>query len=774
VPDGLRRYLQPREGWLSAGLLMVMLLSLSWSVQRAEWLEQAEFLVPVAFYAVLLGVILGLTSLSVVAVLPISAVIGGAIVLWAVGGEYFPELSQGARFLDLRGEAIDWIRILTDAGYAPQLTPYALLLGLLLWATAFIAAYTIYRHHRVLDAILLVGAALIANMSATLADLFGYLVLFMLAALLLWLRAALIGREEGWQRRRVNENTEVPAAIMRTGLAFIATSIVMAWVLTSVAVAAPLTAVWNNLDTVWSDVRGQLDIVFGGLNNAESRFHGTNFGPDFSISGEWTSRDDPVLTVASREALYLRAVTYDVYNGHGWEQTPGREREVGAEQLLFPDYSPELPTVDEAFTVQRVEIQIQRPSGRMLFTSGYPRQVSARVRVEESADQPFLGAVTATTSIPPGSSYFLTAATSNATRTQLSAAGTDYPPEIVAHYLGVEGVTDQTRELAQEIAAQADGSDPYSKAQALADYFFANDEFSYQTSAPLPSDPDRDLVDYFLFDPEGGRVGFCQQYASAMVILARSLSIPARVAVGYAPPDERLDVIRNPQGGRPTTLWQVRERNAHAWAELYFPGYGWQIFEATKALNPIPRRQGSPQPSGGSGGPTASIPPLHDRTVDGDDISALPSSNPLPGGVLPGQDPEDVDPRNGNILVVAGIISLLLLVAAWRWRQARRALRFLAPGDRQWRRLALAADRAGVSQRPSETIYEYAGWLEEEIPTRQPDIRTIADGKVWQSYSGHGISAAAIAGMEAAWKRLELPLLWLTIRKRLRSLVPGR
>ncbi len=81
-----------------------------------------------------------------------------------------------------------------------------------MWVTAFIAAYTMYRHHRVLDAILLVGALLIANMSATLTDLFPYLVLFMLAALLLWLRAALIGREEGWQRRRVNENSEVPAA----------------------------------------------------------------------------------------------------------------------------------------------------------------------------------------------------------------------------------------------------------------------------------------------------------------------------------------------------------------------------------------------------------------------------------------------------------------------------------------------------------------------------------------------------------------------------------
>src|SRR5207237_8746022 len=102
------------------------------------------------------------------------------------------------------------------------LSPFASGLAIVMWVTAFMAGYTLYRHHRVLDAILLVGAALIANLSATFLDLFGYLVLFVLAALLLWLRAALLTREEGWRRRRVNENAEVPASFMRTGVVCIA------------------------------------------------------------------------------------------------------------------------------------------------------------------------------------------------------------------------------------------------------------------------------------------------------------------------------------------------------------------------------------------------------------------------------------------------------------------------------------------------------------------------------------------------------------------------
>src|SRR6185503_17001558 len=164
-----------------------------------------------------------------------------------------PKHDEAARLILLRGDALAWTQIVVDGGFAPQLSPYAVGLGVLMWVTGFIAAYALYRHHRVLDSILLVGVALIANMSATLTPLFLYLVLFCLAALLLWLRIALVNREESWRVRRMKENLDVPGQIMRSGVAFIVGSIALAWVLTTVAVAAPMTSVWSNLDGVWSD-----------------------------------------------------------------------------------------------------------------------------------------------------------------------------------------------------------------------------------------------------------------------------------------------------------------------------------------------------------------------------------------------------------------------------------------------------------------------------------------------------------------------------------------
>ena len=251
----VERLRYPRAGWISLVLLGVMALALAWSVQGASWLEQMDFLVPVALYAVIAGSLLGMLRGSIVWALPIGALIGTGVVLWTVGGEYYPALDQAGRLLALRTEFIDWLIVVLGTGYPPQMTPYAIGLGVLMFATAFAAAFAVYRHHRVLDAIVLLGAALIVNLSATLTDLFYQLLLFVVAAMLLWLRAALVDRQDGWQRRRVNETLEVPTAIMRSGILSAGAAIALAWLLTAVAVAAPLTDAWRSMDGVWTGVR---------------------------------------------------------------------------------------------------------------------------------------------------------------------------------------------------------------------------------------------------------------------------------------------------------------------------------------------------------------------------------------------------------------------------------------------------------------------------------------------------------------------------------------
>jgi transglutaminase-like putative cysteine protease len=763
VPELLRRFLRPREGWASMALLIVMLLTVVWSLQRAAWVNHMDYLLPVAVLAALLGALLGLTRLTVAITLPVAAIVGAWLVLFTIGAEFFPLHSQGGRLILLRGDALNWTRIVVDGGFAPQLSPYALGLGVLMWVTGFMAAYALYRHHRVLDSILLVGVALIANMSATLTPLFLYLVLFSLAALLLWLRIALVNREESWRIRRMKENLDVPGQIMRSGVAFIAGSIALAWVLTTVAVAAPLTSVWSNLDGVWSDVRNQLEGAFGGLAGTDSRIQGTSFGSSFRVKGSWTKRDDPVMTVGATRGYYMRTVTYDIYTGHGWDSSEGRERRVAAGDRIFPGDTPERPLAPTAFTIETVTVEVQRNVGRNVFTPGYPMTAFAPLVVHEPLGLPLLGALQSGVVLEEGKGYQITAAISTATEAQLAGAGTAYPQSIQATYTGTAGVTQRTADEARRVVTAAGATDPYHEARALADYLRTDPRFTYKTVGNLPSDPNRDIVDFFLFDPDG-QVGYCEYFATTMAVMARTLGLPARVAVGYAPGE------RSEPG-----IYQVRAKNAHAWAEIYFPGYGWQIFEATKSIAPVVRLAGAGTAPpivlpNGQIDPGNRVP----EELDPGTVSSLPSFEPVEGGFTSGgQRPTDSS-RINNAWIFIVLLILLLAYAGWRLLRGRHRFRFLPPGDRQWQRLAFAADRAGVAQRPSETVYEYAGWLEEQIPQRKVEIHDIADGKVWQSYSGRSMSSEVIARLEHAWNRLQLPLLWLALRRWIRSFLGSR
>ncbi|HEX2221837.1 MAG TPA: transglutaminaseTgpA domain-containing protein, partial [Candidatus Limnocylindria bacterium] len=673
------------------------------------------------------------------------------------------------RVLVLRDDFVRWLATVLTTGYPPQTTPYALGLGALMWTTAFTAAHIVFRYGLVGQAIVLVGALLITNMSATYADLFAYLVLFVLAAMILWLRSVQLSREESWLRRRVNENADVPASILRTGLVFTVGSVCLAWILTSVAVAAPLTEAWRGLDSVWSGVRDRFDTVFGSLTNPDSRIGGPTFGARLTVSGSWVSNDEPVLVMAATRAYYLRTATYDRYTGRGWTRSEGPRRPVGAGELVFPGNSPERPLAQEANRSETVTIVMEQGVDRSLFVPGFPVKVFIPTLVQETAGEPLLGSLDAANALGEDDGYQVTSTFSEATEAQLAGAGTDYPPSVANLYLGAPGVTAETVALARDVAATAEAPDPYHQAKALARYLSSHPSFTYNTDVTVPDDPNQDIVHFFLFDPANGRQGYCEFYASAMVVMARSLGIPARLAVGFAPGE------RTEEG----STYLYREANAHAWAELYFPGYGWQIFEATKTIDPQFTRA-----SGGvATGPVAVDQALLDRLLEEEQAQtgAIPSPpisyDPAAGAVDPsdpsGQRPVE-EARRRNFLLVVGVLTLIGALLFARGRLARRRLRFLPPGDRTWQHLALAAERAGLSRRPAETIYEYAGWLEDEIPSRRPEIRVLADGKVWQAYSGRSMNLSAIERLERAWERLRLPLWWLAFRRRAREMLPSR
>ena len=148
---------------------------------------------------------------------------------------------------------------------------------------------------------------------------------------------------------------------------------------------------------------------------------------------------------------------------------------------------------------------------------------------------------------------------------ELRAASTEYPEAILERYLQLpRSLPERVRELAGKITN--DKKTAFEKAKAIESYLR---RYPYDLEVPAPPQ-DQDVADYFLFDLQKG---YCDYYATAMVVLARASGLPARFVSGYAPGS--YDAAN--------AEYVVRELNAHSWAEVYFPEIGWIEFEPTAA-----------------------------------------------------------------------------------------------------------------------------------------------------------------------------------------------
>lgn len=145
---------------------------------------------------------------------------------------------------------------------------------------------------------------------------------------------------------------------------------------------------------------------------------------------------------------------------------------------------------------------------------------------------------------------------------QLRKDSANYPREILSTYLQLPDMDSRIAELARTITAH--DATPYDRAADLERYFHTNFRYTLDLSDMNKPDP----LAYFLFTK---RAGHCEYFASAMVVMLRTLGIPARYVTGFLP-GEFNDLAND---------YIIRASDAHSWVEVYFPQYGWITFDPT-------------------------------------------------------------------------------------------------------------------------------------------------------------------------------------------------
>lgn len=406
-------------------------------------------------------------------------------------------------------------------------------------------------------------------------------------------------------------------------------------------------------------------------------------------------------------APYLFTNAFVEYTGLGWEATPIADRVV-----LEPNQRRELATMGNRRLLAQSIVRISEP-GNAPFSSELLEMGASAVLDVDGAGE----AIRLRTS---ARNYTLLSAPLALSSGELSALpafdALDNPlPEEFAPYLALpESVTERTRTLGASLVAGIDS--PYAQASAIEEYLRT---FAYDLTIGSPPDDVTDITDYFLFDLQRG---YCDYFATAFVVLARSVGLPARFVAGYAPGDWY------PQD----RAWLVTAADSHAWPEVYISGPGWVQFEPTSGLSPLAR----------VGGVTS--------------YAAI--SAPLPSNEAINEEsvPFAWNPQMFFWLLPLALTIWALWAAVQSWLRRR---------EDPWQGLEKWGARRGRAREIWETPSEYgvvlAGIMQgskqrnpEIVNTALRESAALVEAEATRSFAPIAERAAAIDAMRAHWLRL--------------------
>jgi transglutaminase-like putative cysteine protease len=275
--------------------------------------------------------------------------------------------------------------------------------------------------------------------------------------------------------------------------------------------------------------------------------------------------DDLAFRVRAQQAALWRAQVFDRYDGTTWTITDDRTQPLApSEDGLSVDVPVDVALRNDALgggssrVVQTFYIEAAQPN--VLFAAASARQVyfpSAGLRVDDA------GSIRSPILLDRGLVYSVISEVPVTNDRMLARASTQVPRGLAPYLQLPAAVPERVAGLAARITAG--GTTQHDRVLAVQSWLRANTRYDLD----VPRDPEGvDAVDHFVFET---RRGYCEQIATSMAVMLRTLGIPARLVTGYGPGD------RNPLTG----YFEVRQSDAHAWVEVFYPGVGWVPYDPT-------------------------------------------------------------------------------------------------------------------------------------------------------------------------------------------------
>jgi len=796
-PTPLARVLQlPRTAWLPLVLIGTATLAPLVSIHTVGWAPGTEVLLSVALVAILFGFALSRSRLSSVWIVVIGLV-SDLVVAYVVASEAFPGPLDGARnFVLLFGETVEWVQ-LRQAGNLVREQPLASAVGesaglfqdlffrleswfqaafafqvsrdnvvflfwmtMAAWGMGYTAAWGAFRLRNAYLAVAPGTLAIAVNITYIGPDWPPFAV-FLIAALALTVHTRLAALEARWEDTRTDYSEELGPTVLIVSAMLITGVVLLALILPRAGGNPLAEAFWTYMGDGWGNVEAGIQRVFGGVTNPSGS---TLAGREtLALGGPEPFARKETLIIESTVPSYWRGQTFDTYTGQGWRSTMRLLEGRKANQPITESVNL------KSRLASRSNIEILESNSAVLFAPGDALRLNRPYQVQVSEQDAAIddyASIRATRRVGQRLVYSVDSTLAAATTQQLRSAPTVYPAW-AERYIELPELPPRVHEFAARLADT--GETAIDRARA-AEFFMRRFPFAQDTE-PLP--PDRDATDYFLFEL---RRGHATQIASSMAVLVRAMGIPARLAVGYA--QGVFDPV--------TQRFIVNPVDAHTWVEVYFPTYGWVLFEPSGFRAPEVRGGASEGVEGEGLNPDAA-----DLSVVDDFLDELEDVNL--GDFQPLDPSEGTSPIQGFLANLGGAVLALVMIGATL--VALGALYLLgtlvrdlvqsprAAVSRRYERMVRWAGRAGYNTRRGFTPEELGRQLAAELfpapatgaPTNTPaPPEVVADTYVRATYGRRQISRSERRMVDKAWRRVRPRLAARMIGRPLRRLAASR
>ena len=809
--DRFRQY-SPSQGWVAFALLILALLVVGESVEAAGWVKSPG-LIPILIWAAIVG--LGLAKLRApwFLLMPAGLLLGAAAVLWQTAARSVEGDSVIERFREMFNRLDIWWEAANSGGISTDLLPFALMMLTIGWIVGFFGSWFIFRRGNVWIAVILLGTAMLTNLSFLPEQYAARFFLFLFIAMLLIVRVSAVNAEAYWQRLNIRF-TEHTGWLALHATAWFSALVIIVAVLLPMNVYTNSTAaqVWNigrAPITAAEDFFSRLFAALPTKKDTPGRF----FGKWLPFIGKISFGGEPVGWATTNYPSYWLSQTYNYYTPQGWIATESDPIEVGPDilpparrdslkretqtQMMQLDFESEKflsggdfnwvskPAVIEALAPRKFVIDMDDPSSDPAFPQDV-RELAQGFRFDlrglsEDTARGMIGQ-----RLPDDLLILeIQSDSSNSVESVVLQRKAPITPELVSwqfadnleknepysmiSYVSV-ATDDDLREASTEYGSFV--TDHYlqlppafpEEVRALAERVTQGQDNPLDKALAIESylrGPDFTYSQDIDAPPAGSdgvewflletKTGYSDYYASSMAVMLRSVGVPARMAAGYAPG------VLNEAGQR-----VIRDSDSHGWVQAYFPDYGWIDFEPTPNWPEHERTSLPTLPVAGFGDDPIEEDPddlLDPFDVEGEAVflpgAASDSSNPLVAL-------EDLVRYLLPVAIVVGVIGGVWIIWSVIWNFG---LGYLGPESRLYTKMTRLGWLAGVGRRHDQTPIEFGARVGRAIPDAGEGAVRIATSYAAHRYGGRQADDDEQDALLEAWKEIRFKLVGRMFRR---------